>query len=427
MNSEQDHDDALDRLQEQVISCIASNLEQLLREATAGSPAMTREQVASQAGMSRANLYDLLSGKNRQPSVVRLMKLARVLGVDLGRLIGEPSVGPGSRRQVSAVPDLRLWEPGISNDELAMLESIEWVGSAPTSPDRWLFVLSALRSSAAIDRRIRLDQPLGIRAIRELLTGNRHLRETLLTSGRESFLEDDGIMIPEHQWLEMETLSRGLLEELVGTRSGPSERHWVSRNETFSLVHHALRRDDPWLFRIALQLCAIWAHQAHRGAVVGHVAKEDEGADVEWLSLRTAVAEALAIPGTLGASLANVSRVLSSIKPSRRPWRQPPLVAASLLYFARYDHQVPREMPGRPLIYSRVAHENLLLIGRMPTTTGRPRRLDAAGRDYSTYVECISKLAVELDHEPDQLQRALEEISPRRVMQFREAGYGAER
>jgi len=120
-----------------------------------GRAGLSVARLAEETGLSKTYLLRLENDADANPSLDVLRRIADALDLTIADLIGvAPTrfVGDGDDYPPSL---LRFAdEHGLRQGELRMLASIRWrKGEAPTTPERWRFVLDSLRASRELDRR----------------------------------------------------------------------------------------------------------------------------------------------------------------------------------------------------------------------------------------------------------------------------------
>jgi transcriptional regulator with XRE-family HTH domain len=109
-------------------------------------------QLAQEAGVSKGYLSALENDPEaRRPSAETMYALAKALGVSMADLMGRKILPAAS----SDVPEsLREFadEEGLPEADVQMLASIQFRGEQPRTKDRWRYIYTAIRTSAAIDR-----------------------------------------------------------------------------------------------------------------------------------------------------------------------------------------------------------------------------------------------------------------------------------
>ena len=404
-------------VQERILGNIATNLERLLDAAARRANPLTREEVAEAAEMSRANLYDLLAQKNRQPSVIRLVKLASVLDASLEELLGDPA-GKPARASSGVIPDLQVWDPSITSDELEMLASIRWAGRRPASTDRWLFVLDALRSSRSIDQRYKLGERLPPHEVERILQSATDSGGPLRGARRGAFLQMDFLAVPPFRWKEWHDLVPGL-DEIIDTSAHQrgALRKGISRHDTFRVAEAALEAGSSELSRVALEACAGWARS--RSSSLRPTRAGDrrhfDGRGAEPLELFELLRR------VRGSHPAEALEVLVSSKLLPHGARASVEVASALLYFTGNSDWAWDSRPGGPLIYSRRTEEALGLLGWSHGFGNSEAELNPGQwlQGYDRYLEDLDNLSRAVEVDPDQLQRMLESVDLRQFMKSR--------
>jgi transcriptional regulator with XRE-family HTH domain len=114
---------------------------------------MTATQLADKAHMSKSYLSELEGAPPgaRGPSADVLYRIAAELGVAMSDLLGRPIIMDRNNadRPASLIQFAKRYK--LPETDVKMLESIEFRGEPPKTPERWLFIYQAIRNSTAID------------------------------------------------------------------------------------------------------------------------------------------------------------------------------------------------------------------------------------------------------------------------------------
>jgi len=115
---------------------------------------MSLSQLAEQAGVSKGYLSALENGpddaRTRRPSAETLYAIAETLGVTMSDLLGRKLLSAAS----TEVPEsLRKFaqEENLPEADVRMLSAIQFRGEPPRTAERWRYIYTAIRTSAAID------------------------------------------------------------------------------------------------------------------------------------------------------------------------------------------------------------------------------------------------------------------------------------
>ncbi len=114
---------------------------------------LTLPDLAVQAGVSKAFLWEIESGKSKRPGAEMLFKIAEGLEVTIAHLMGkqpsadsveliEPEVNEGLRAFINE--RRRLGQP-LEPEEIKSLSYVQLKGGRPTSKEQWALVYGILR------------------------------------------------------------------------------------------------------------------------------------------------------------------------------------------------------------------------------------------------------------------------------------------
>lgn len=109
--------------------------------------------LAERAGVSKAFLWEIESGKSKRPGAEVLFKVAEALAVTIAHLMGkqpggdsaeliEPEVNEGLRAFINE--RRRLGQP-LEPDEIKSLSYVQLKGGRPASKEQWALVYGMLR------------------------------------------------------------------------------------------------------------------------------------------------------------------------------------------------------------------------------------------------------------------------------------------
>ncbi|MBT4501414.1 MAG: helix-turn-helix transcriptional regulator [Gemmatimonadetes bacterium] len=114
---------------------------------------LTLPDLATQAGVSKAFLWEIESGKSKRPGAEVLFKIAQVLGVTIAHLLGrepekteqnliEPEINDGLRAFINECK--RRGNP-LEADEIKSLSFVQLKGGRPTTKQQWALVYGMLK------------------------------------------------------------------------------------------------------------------------------------------------------------------------------------------------------------------------------------------------------------------------------------------
>jgi transcriptional regulator with XRE-family HTH domain len=106
---------------------------------------MTVTELALQAGISKAYLSQVETGKVARPSAVALYRIASALGTSVGALLGavsEPSIA-----EIDIPPELEEFarESNLAEDDKLMLARIRHRGRRPKTANDWRYLFESIR------------------------------------------------------------------------------------------------------------------------------------------------------------------------------------------------------------------------------------------------------------------------------------------
>ncbi len=109
-------------------------------------------RLAEQSGVSKGYLSALENDAHaRRPSAETLYAVARALGVTMADLLGRELLSAAN----TDIPDsLREFaeEENLPETDVRMLSAIRFRGETPRTKERWRYIYTAIRTSAAIDQ-----------------------------------------------------------------------------------------------------------------------------------------------------------------------------------------------------------------------------------------------------------------------------------
>lgn len=114
---------------------------------------VTLPDLAAQAGVSKAFLWEIESGKSKRPGAETLYRIAEALGVTIAHLMGkepggeaaawvEPEINDGLRAFVNERK--RQGQP-LEPDEVESLAFVQLKGGRPETKEQWAIVYGVLR------------------------------------------------------------------------------------------------------------------------------------------------------------------------------------------------------------------------------------------------------------------------------------------
>lgn len=114
---------------------------------------LTLPDLAGKAGVSKAFLWEMESGKSKRPGAEVLLRIADALGVTLAHLLGrasegaraelvEPQVNDGLRAFIN---ERRRQGTPLDPEEIKSLSFVQLKGGRPTTKEQWALVYGMLR------------------------------------------------------------------------------------------------------------------------------------------------------------------------------------------------------------------------------------------------------------------------------------------
>ena len=114
---------------------------------------LTLPDLAARAGVSKAFLWEIESGKSKRPGAEVLFKIAEVLGVTIAHLMGrepekmlqnliEPEINDGLR---SFINERRRQGNPLDPEEIKSLSFVQLKGGRPATKEQWALVYGMLR------------------------------------------------------------------------------------------------------------------------------------------------------------------------------------------------------------------------------------------------------------------------------------------
>lgn len=114
---------------------------------------LTLPDLAIKAGVSKAFLWEIESGKSRRPGAEVLFKIADTLGVTIAQLMGrppereaqdlvEPEINAGLRAFIN---ERKLQGRPLEPEEIKSLSFVQLKGGRPTTKEQWALVYGMLR------------------------------------------------------------------------------------------------------------------------------------------------------------------------------------------------------------------------------------------------------------------------------------------
>lgn len=114
---------------------------------------LTLPDLAVKAGVSKAFLWEIESGKSRRPGAEVLFKIAEALGVTILHLLGkrpaqeaqsliEPEINAGLR---SFINERKLQGRPLDPEEIKSLSFVQLKGGRPTTKEQWSLVYGMLK------------------------------------------------------------------------------------------------------------------------------------------------------------------------------------------------------------------------------------------------------------------------------------------
>ena len=114
---------------------------------------LTLPDLATKAGVSKAFLWEIESGKSRRPGAEVLFKIAEALGVTIAQLMGrpperetqdliEPEINAGLRAFIN---ERKVQGRPLEPEEVKSLSFVQLKGGRPTTKEQWALVYGMLR------------------------------------------------------------------------------------------------------------------------------------------------------------------------------------------------------------------------------------------------------------------------------------------
>lgn len=114
---------------------------------------LTLPDLATKAGVSKAFLWEIESGKSKRPGAEVLFKIAEALGVTIAHLMGkeaahdgveliEPEVNTGLRAFIN---ERKRLGQSLEPDEIKSLSYVQLKGGRPTTKEQWALVYGMLK------------------------------------------------------------------------------------------------------------------------------------------------------------------------------------------------------------------------------------------------------------------------------------------
>ena len=112
---------------------------------------LTLPNLATEAGMSKAFLWEIETGNSKRPGAEILFKIADALGVTIAHLMGkepvqqkmiEPEINDGLRAFINERK--RLGQP-LDPEEVKSLSFVQLRGGRPTTKEQWALVFGMLK------------------------------------------------------------------------------------------------------------------------------------------------------------------------------------------------------------------------------------------------------------------------------------------
>ena len=113
----------------------------------------TLPDLAARAGVSKAFLWEIESGKSRRPGAEVLFRIAEALGVTIAQLMGrpperevqnliEPEINVGLRAFIN---ERKIQGRPLEPEEIKSLSFVQLKGGRPTTKEQWALVYGMLR------------------------------------------------------------------------------------------------------------------------------------------------------------------------------------------------------------------------------------------------------------------------------------------
>jgi transcriptional regulator with XRE-family HTH domain len=109
--------------------------------------------LAARAGVSKAFLWEIESGKSRRPGAEVLLRIAEALNVAITELLGRPGVppaGPGLVPQINDglrafINERKVQGRPLEPEEVESLSYVQLKGGRPTTKEQWALVYGMLK------------------------------------------------------------------------------------------------------------------------------------------------------------------------------------------------------------------------------------------------------------------------------------------
>lgn len=122
---------------------------------------LTLPDLATRAGVSKAFLWEIESGKSKRPGAEVLLKVADALGITIAHLLGretdeggvrlvEPQINEGLRAFIN---ERKRQGAPLEPDEVKSLSFVQLKGGRPTTKEQWALVYGMLREMTGGDAR----------------------------------------------------------------------------------------------------------------------------------------------------------------------------------------------------------------------------------------------------------------------------------
>jgi transcriptional regulator with XRE-family HTH domain len=113
---------------------------------------LTLPDLAERAGVSKAFLWEIESGKSKRPGAEVLFRIADALGVTIAHLMGrqpsaqkeliEPEINDGLRAFIN---ERKRLGQALDPEEIKSLSYVQLKGGRPTTKEQWALVYGMLR------------------------------------------------------------------------------------------------------------------------------------------------------------------------------------------------------------------------------------------------------------------------------------------
>jgi len=109
-------------------------------------------ELAERSGVSKSYLWNLENkAEHQKPSAETVYSLAEALGTTMSQLIGRRLLNEPEGSVDEALSEFAK-QANLSDDEVAVLASIQWRGDKPRTAKRWGFVYDSLKASRSFDQ-----------------------------------------------------------------------------------------------------------------------------------------------------------------------------------------------------------------------------------------------------------------------------------